>query len=202
MTAPPSQPQAEPTNAQQRTLWVVREWLRTMVVDEQLCPFAKPALAAGSVRLVVTPATTVQALLQALDTELSLLCAEAAIETTLLVHPQVLSDFFEYNDFLNSADALLAERQLTGVFQVASFHPQYQFAGTQADDAENYSNRSPLPLLHILREDSVSRAVEQHPAIDQIPSRNVEHLNALGSQVLAARLAQLQAALEEIPNLP
>ena len=104
----------------------------------------------------------------------------AEVDTTLVVHPQVLGDFLDYNDFLEQADALVVELELEGVLQVASFHPQYQFAGTLPDDIENCTNRSPYPTLHLLREDSVSRAVAAYPDADVIVDRNIETLRTLG----------------------
>ena len=102
------------------------------------------------------------------------------IDTTLIVHPAVLQDFLDYNDFLELADALVAELELEGVLQVASFHPRYQFAGTAPDDIENFTNRAPHPTLHLLREDSVSRAVAAYPDPDAIIDRNIETLTRLG----------------------
>ena len=123
-------------------------------------------------------------LLQALETELKRLCASDSIETTLLIHANVLADFEDYNQFLGLADGLLVQMELDGVFQIASFHPHYQFADTQPDDAENYTNRSPFPLLHILREESLSRAIEHTADVDQIPLRNIEKMNELGAKKL------------------
>jgi hypothetical protein len=119
-----------------------------------------------------------------LEAELEHLVGNASIETTLLVHPHVLTDFEDYNQFLEMADGLLMQMELDGVFQIASFHPDYQFAGTHPDDAENYTNRSPFPLLHILREESLSRAIEHTPDVDQIPLRNIEKMNELGAKKL------------------
>src|SRR5690606_3877875 len=104
----------------------------------------------------------------------------AEVDTTLIVHPHVLSEFLDYNDFLETADALVGELELEGVLQVASFHPRCQFAGSHPDDIANFTNRSPWPTLHLLREDSVSRAVEAFPDPDEIVERNVATLEKLG----------------------
>jgi hypothetical protein len=164
----------------------VRHWLESFVVELNLCPFAQRELAKGSVRFSVTPATTEEDLLQALHSELQLLSADASVETTLLIHPGVLQRFEDYNQFLSAAERLLVRSQLEGTYQIASFHPGYQFAGTDPDDPENYSNRSTYPLLHILREQSVARAVVEYAGVDQIPARNIELLNRLGKSRLRA----------------
>jgi len=132
--------------------FVMRRWVEDLVVGLNLCPFAGRELVRNRVRFVVTEATTEEQLLAALETELALLNNDPAVETTLLIHPDVLQDFFDYNQFLDTADQLLVHTELEGVYQVASFHPDYQFAGTAAYDAENFTNRSPYPMLHILRE--------------------------------------------------
>ena len=164
----------------------VSRWLDTFVVGMDLCPFAGNEIAQGRVRLAVSDAQDEDALLSALQDEVLALAEEkgTATETTLLIHPFVLNDFLDYNDFLGVCDSLLKDMNAVGEFQIASFHPHYQFAETQFDDAENYTNRSPFPLLHILRERSVSRAVETHPNVDEIPTKNIAQLNALGTEHL------------------
>lgn len=162
----------------------VRSWVENLVVELNLCPFAGRELVENRVRFAVTESTTVEVLLTALATELALLNDDDAVETTLLIHPGVLQDFFDYNAFLDAADELLVQMGLEGVYQVASFHPDYQFADTQAGDAENYTNRSPYPLLHILREASLERGIAAYPDVEQIPLRNIEKMNSLGSDQL------------------
>ncbi len=159
-----------------------RLWLERAVIGLNLCPFAKAVHAKGQVRWVLAGAETPEALLETLGAELLLLhdAAPEAVDTTLIVHPRVLGDFLDYNDFLEDADALVAELGLEGVLQVASFHPRYQFAGSHPDDIENFTNRSPHPTLHLLREDSVTRAVAAFPDPDAIVDRNVETLRRLG----------------------
>ena len=157
-------------------------WLQRAVIGLNLCPFAKAVHVRGQVRFVLSEAATPEALLEDLGAELLHLRDTPAAETdtTLIVHPRALGDFLDYNDFLEQADALVAELDLEGVLQVASFHPDYQFAGTGPDDVENFTNRSPYPTLHLLREDSVSRAVEAFPDPDAIVDCNVETLRRLG----------------------
>jgi hypothetical protein len=162
----------------------VRRWLESLVIELNLCPFAKRELVKDRVRFVATQATTEDALLSALRDELELLQRDAKIETTLLIHPQVLQKFSDYNQFLSAAESLVAGMQLEGVFQVASFHPDYQFAGTSRDDAENYTNRSPYPLLHLLREASLERVIDETLDVEQIPVRNIEVMNQIGRDEL------------------
>ncbi|MGO4552327.1 DUF1415 domain-containing protein [Lysobacter sp. 2RAF19] len=161
-----------------------RGWLERAVIGLNLCPFAKAVHVKGQIRWVLSDASTPQALLAELGEELAFLrdADPEAVDTTLIVHPQVLQDFVDYNDFLGEADALVEAMDLDGVLQVASFHPHYQFADSGPDDIENYTNRSPWPTLHLLREDSVSRAVEAFPDPDVIVERNVETLRKLGRE--------------------
>jgi uncharacterized protein len=159
-------------------------WLERAVIGLNLCPFARAVHVKNQIRYVVSAATDAEALHQDLVRELGLLAQTPAaeIETTLLIHPHVLIDFLDYNDFLNVADATLAELDLTDEFQIASFHPLYQFAGTLPDDIENYTNRSPYPMLHLLRESAVSKAVAAFPDAARIFDGNIEMLRGLGHQ--------------------
>ncbi len=159
-----------------------RRWLERAVIGLNLCPFAKAVVAKHQVRFVLSDASTPEALLAQLGEEMLLLRETPAeqIDTTLLVHPHVLNDFLDYNDFLQLADGLIDTLRLDGVLQVASFHPDYQFAGSAPDDIENFSNRAPYPTLHLLREDSVSRALEAFPDPEAIIDRNAETLRRIG----------------------
>ena len=165
---------------QDKIIKPVRHWVETLVVGLNLCPFAKRELVNNRIRFSVSEATTEQQLLDDLQAELSLLTNDETIETTLLIHPRVLQDFYDYNEFLDYADGLLVQLNLEGIYQIASFHPDYQFADTQPDDVENYSNRSPYPLLHLIREQSLERAIANYPDSDLIPERNIELLKSLG----------------------
>jgi hypothetical protein len=155
-----------------------------------LCPFAKAVQTKGQVRYIVTPAKTGVRLLEELQRALEALRAAdpSEVDTTLLIHPHVLADFFDYNDFLAEVDDLLQELELEGELQVASFHPDYCFAGSAADDPANYTNRSPYPMLHLLREDSVTRAVDTYPDTAAIPERNVDLLRTMPADELQRRL--------------
>ncbi|MFC5571040.1 DUF1415 domain-containing protein [Lysobacter yangpyeongensis] len=159
-----------------------RRWLERAVIGLNLCPFAKAVYVKQQVRFVLSDARDPQDLLQQLRDELRWLHAAdpQQTDTTLIVHPHVLGDFLEYNDFLDLADTLIAELGLEGELQVASFHPDYRFAGTAPDAIENCTNRSPWPTLHLLREDSVARAVAAFPDPDAIVARNIATLEKLG----------------------
>jgi hypothetical protein len=161
-----------------------KHWLETAVIGLDLCPFARAVYTRDQIRYTVSGAETPEALLADLLSELHLLTEAPAdeIETTLLIHPDVLGDFLDYNDFLGVAEAAVADLGLEGVLQVASFHPQYQFAGTAPDAVENYTNRSPYPILHLLREESVEQAVAAFPEAAQIYEKNILTLRALGHE--------------------
>ena len=159
-------------------------WLENAVIGLNLCPFARAVHQGNRIRIVVTDASNPDRLADVLQDELEFLAAAdaAAVETTLLVHTCVLGDFLDYNDFLDVADAVVDEAGLTGVVQVASFHPRYQFEGTAPDDIDNFSNRSPYPTLHLLREESVERAVAAYGDTDRIFQANIETLRRLGRE--------------------
>jgi hypothetical protein len=161
-----------------------RRWLERAVIGLNLCPFAKAVYVKQQVRFVLSGATTSDALRAELDDELRRLQATSAdeIDTTLIVHPHVLQDFYDYNDFLDEADAAIEALGLAGEIQVASFHPDYRFAGTDYDDVGNCTNRSPYPMLHLLREASVERAVAAFPDPDVIVERNLGTMEKLGTE--------------------
>ncbi|OYT87325.1 MAG: hypothetical protein CFE46_12450 [Burkholderiales bacterium PBB6] len=179
-TLPASTPDARPNNA--TVIAEMRDWLEKAVIGLNLCPFAKAVYVKEQVRYVVSEATTTDELLEQLRQELEHL-AEVSPEktdTTLLMHPQVLADFLDFNDFLEHADALLEALELDGILQIAEFHPEFQFEGTRPDDISNFTNRAPWPTLHLLREESIDRAVEAFPEAEAIYERNIETLDQLG----------------------
>jgi uncharacterized protein len=159
-----------------------KTWLERAVIGLNLCPFAKAVHVKGQIRYVVSEANTVEALVENLLLELNHLADANSeeIDTTLIIHPHVLTDFLDYNDFLEVADGAVEELGLTGEIQVASFHPQYQFADTECDDITNYTNRAPYPTLHLLREASVERAVAAFPEAAEIFEKNIATLEKLG----------------------
>ena len=197
MSISPAEPDPAPepgvsASESRRVVEATRAWLQHAVVGLNLCPFAKAPLVKGQVRIVVCGSADPRRLMDCLCAELDELAAAdpAEVETTLLVHPRALLDFEDYNDFLDAADAVLAERGHEGVLQIASFHPDYRFAEAAADDVSNATNRAPHPILHLLREASVARAVAAFPEASLIYEHNIatlERLGAAGWEALAAR---------------
>jgi len=159
-----------------------RQWIEKAVIGLNLCPFAKPVYVKNQVRFVVSHAPHLDGLLEDLDRELDFLATAdpEAVETTLLIHPALLPDFLDFNDFMQLAEAAVAEHGLDGVIQIASFHPRFQFEDTAPDDMGNFTNRAPFPTLHLLREASIARAVAAFPEAETLYERNIETLQALG----------------------
>ena len=157
-------------------------WLERAVVGLNLCPFAKAVMAKGQVRYVVTESPDPEQVLLLLQSEMQALvdADPNTLDTTLLIAPYLLPDFLDFNGFLSDCEAVLQDLDLEGVLQIADFHPGYQFAGTAPDDVENRSNQSPYPTLHLLREDSVSRAVDAFPDAALIYDRNIALLREMG----------------------
>ena len=171
------------TPSHEQIIAATEAWLVKAVIGLNLCPFATAVHTKKLIRYVVSAARTTNALLDDLLKELEQLAEvnPSEIDTTLLIHPWVLNDFLDYNDFLDVADGAIEELDLTGIIQVASFHPDYQFAGTAPDDISNFSNRSPFPTLHLLREDSVAQAVATYPDVASIYENNMATLRELGT---------------------
>jgi hypothetical protein len=165
-------------------LKATQQWLERAVIGLNLCPFAKAVHTKGQIRWVLCDATEPVVLLELLAQELKYLAAAdpAEIDTTLIVHPRVLQDFHDFNDFVGVAEDSLAGLGLEGTLQIASFHPQFQFADAPADDITNATNRSPHPTLHLLREDSIERAVQAFPEAEAIYERNMQTLRELGHE--------------------
>lgn len=165
-----------------------RAWLERAVIGLNLCPFAKGVHVKGQIHYAVSHAQTASALLQDLTSELvALLALDASVrDTTLLIAPECLADFLDFNDFLADADQALVDLDLEGVLQIASLHPDYQFAGTREDDMTNFTNRSPYPTLHLLREDSIDRAVAAFPEAEAIFEKNMQTMQRLGPAGWAA----------------
>jgi hypothetical protein len=165
-----------------------RAWVRRAVIGLNLCPFARAVDAKDQIRYVFSDATDPETLLATLVVELQRLADTdpEVVDTTMVIHPRVFADFEDFNDFLELADAAVEDLDLDGVLQVASFHPQFQFADTEPDDITNATNRSPYPTLHLLREESVDRAVAAFPEAEAIFERNMATLEKLGPQGWAA----------------
>jgi hypothetical protein len=159
-------------------------WLDKAVIGLNLCPFAKAVVAKQQVRMVVCMDSEPEQVLQMLQQEMQLLVDTdaAVLDTTLLIAPNLMPDFLDFNEFLFDCDSVLVSMELEGVLQIADFHPRYQFAGTQPDDISNFTNRAPYPTLHLLREESIDKAVAAYPDASLIYERNVEVLEALGRE--------------------
>jgi hypothetical protein len=175
------EPQAISGSAE-RVIGATRNWVEKAVIGLRLCPFAASPYLRGLVRYRVSEQRSPEGLAEDLAEELLQLAAADPLlcETSLLIHPYVLDDFVDYNQFLDQAEATVAVLGLTGKLQIASFHPAYQFAGSAPNDIENYSNRSPYPMLHLLREASVRRAAAAFPEVSEIGDRNMATLRELG----------------------
>ncbi len=160
----------------------MQHWIEKAVIGLNLCPFAKSVVAKKQVRIVVSQARHIDAFLEELDRELALLAATdpTEIDTTLLIHPTLLPDFLDFNDFVELAEAAVSGNEYEGVIQVASFHPRFQFEATGRDDPGNFTNRAPYPTLHLLREAGIERAVEAFPEAATIFERNIETMEKLG----------------------
>lgn len=161
-----------------------KQWLEKAVIGLNLCPFAKAPHVKNLVRIVVSEARHLYGFLEDLDRELQLLGNTPAseLETTLLVHPTLFPDFETFNQMLEIADDAVIENELEGIVQIAPFHPDFQFEGTEADDISNYTNRSPYPTLHLIREDSISKAAEAFPDASAIFDRNIALLEKMGHE--------------------
>ncbi|KVU82935.1 DUF1415 domain-containing protein [Burkholderia ubonensis] len=169
-------------DAHDAILAATRHWLARAVIGLNLCPFAKSVYVKDQVRYAISEATTLEDALADLETELRRLDAAdpQQVDTTLVIYPHAFAEFLDYNDALFFADRLVRQLKLDGVLQIASFHPRYQFDGTEPDDIENYTNRAPYPILHLLREDSIARAADAFPDASAIYEKNQETLRRLG----------------------
>lgn len=157
-------------------------WLERFVVGLNLCPFAKHPFKNGKIRYIVFEDNDLEKLTELLLKEANELVetTPSVLETTLIILPEILDEFEEYLDYVEMAEFIFAEVELEGVIQLASFHPDYQFEDTEPTDVENYTNRSPFPMLHLIREDSITRAIEAYPEVGNIPETNIETMNNLG----------------------
>ena len=171
-----------PAESHEAVVAAIRHWLTAAVIGLNLCPFAKAVHVKGQIRYAVSDAVDMEEVLADLETELQTLVAADpnAVDTTLLILPRALGDFLDYNDCLFFAERMLKQLRLEGIVQIASFHPFYQFEGSEPDDIENYTNRAPYPVLHLLREDSIERAVQAFPDAEDIYERNQETLRRIG----------------------
>ncbi|MDD5214789.1 MAG: DUF1415 domain-containing protein [Methylococcales bacterium] len=166
-----------------------KKWLETVVIARNICPFAKRVFDDGGIHFHVENSTDVETCLENLLDECARLDENEAIETTLLIYANAFADFDDYLDFVEIAQALLEAEDYEGIYQVASFHPNYCFEGSNENDAANYTNRSPYPMLHLLRESSLEKALENYPNPEEIPENNIKLTRDLGLQKMQAILA-------------
>ena len=177
------------SEASQNAIEKTQQWIETIVVGLNFCPFAKRELRKNAVRFILNESTDIQETLQQLIAECAFLDANLEFETTLLILPNGFEDFLHYLDLTELAEDLLAEQGYEGVYQVASFHPDYCFADVDSEDAANYTNRSPHPMLHLLREASLDIAIDNYPDIDSIPETNMQKARSLGAEFFQTMLA-------------
>lgn len=168
-----------------------KDWVEQVIIGFNFCPFAKREFDSGRIRYTPVAGTKRKAFAQTMLDEFYFLQDHPEVETTLVIFEQGLKDFFDYLDFLYFSEELLAEAGLEGVFQLASFHPEYQFEGEDFDDASNYTNRSPYPTIHLIREDSLEQAIAKHPDTAAIPERNQKVAREKGSDYWRAILEKL-----------
>ena len=173
---------SSPAESHDAVIAATRHWLTEAVIGLNLCPFAKAVHVKGQIRYAVSDAVDMEGVLADLETEIQALVAANpdTVDTTLLVIPAALSDFLDYNDCLFFAERMIKQLRLEGIIQIASFHPHYQFEDSGHDDIENYTNRAPYPILHLLREESIERAVQAFPDAEAIYERNQETLRRIG----------------------
>jgi len=189
---------------QKTVIDATRRWVSSMVIGLNLCPFAGRAFAADKIRYTVSAAEDEEELYQDLAREVEALvaCPVSGIETTLLIHPHVLGSYIDYNDFLNTGERLIAKLGHRSKLQLAGFHPDYRFEGVDADAVENYTNRSPYPMLHLLREASISAVASDPVGLLEIPRRNIETLRRLGLETVQERLKAIKEETTLRPSSP
>ncbi len=173
----------------QPLITATQTWLKTIIIDYSLCPFAKRELDRGSIYFSVNHETDIERCLLDLLSEFERLNTDDGIETSLLIYAEAFKDFDDYLDFLELAEAVLSDQDYEGIYQLASFHPDYRFEGAPKDDPANYTNRSPYPMIHILRETSLEKAIDSYPNPEQIPERNIELMRELGIAKVQSLLA-------------
>jgi hypothetical protein len=181
-------------SSEQAIIEPCRQWVTKVIVGMNFCPFAKPVVESGAVSYSVINERSLELCLQALSDELNRLYGDDSIETSLLIYPVGFEAFDDYLELAGIADELLIDEGFEGVFQLATFHPDYCFEGQVYDDPANYTNRSPYPILHILREASVEKALESVANPDKIPNRNIEFARAKGLDEMKTLLADCKQA--------
>jgi hypothetical protein len=167
-------------------------WITEFIIGHNLCPFAKKVMVQQQYNCIVNEETNEELLLFAFARELKILedANPKTVDTAFFIMPNAFEEFEDYLIFVDMANTVLEDLELEGVFQLATFHPKYQFAGTNVTDAENFTNRSPYPMIHFLREESVEKAILNYPNVDEIPINNIEKMETLGADALSAQLAK------------
>lgn len=163
-------------------------WVKSVIIKHNFCPFARRELERNSIRYCVNRDTELEPALQAVIDECICLDDNKDTETTLLIFSEGFSDFDDYLDLVELAQDLLADQGYEGIYQLASFHPNYCFEGAEQDDVANYTNRSPYPMMHLIREASMEKALESYPEPEKIPERNVEYARELGMEEMQRQL--------------
>lgn len=174
----------------EKVIGQTRSWLEKVVIGLNFCPFAKPVFEQGKVHFQVSDAQSLECCLEDLSAELERLDQHSDIETTLLIYPDSLQDFDNFLDVVDIANDFMEEQGYEGVYQLASFHPDYCFADSEEEDPANYTNRSPYPILHLIREQSIEQALANYKNADEIPERNIKLARELG-------LEKMQSLLDE-----
>lgn len=169
-------------------------WVKSVIVDCNFCPFAKRELDRGSIRYSVVNEKQVEACLQAVADECQYLDSNSGTETTLLIFPEAFKEFEDYLSLVDLSEALLAQQDYEGIYQLASFHPDYRFADSDTNDAANYTNRSPYPMLHLIRENSIEKALQHYPQPERIPQRNIEFARSKGPETMQDMLDKCRKA--------
>lgn len=177
---------------EEQVIKVTNHWVKDFVIDLNLCPFAGQVFNEKTIHYKVCLEKESQTLLEILIMEIEYLRQNDSIATGFLIHPNVLNDFSAYNQFFDNIDFVMKGLGFNGEFQIASFHPEYQFTDTLVDAVENFTNRSPYPMLHILRESLVSKAIDSYPNVEAIPQRNIQRMKKIGIKELESRLSQFK----------
>lgn len=181
-------------NTEQQVIRQTECWVKSVIVELNFCPFAKREIERGSVHYRVIQNESLEQSLQSVIDECVLLDSDDTVETTLIIFPTAFKVFDEYLQLVELAEKLLQQQGYEGIYQLASFHPDYRFANSETDDAANFTNRSPYPMLHLLREASIEKALQHHPDPESIPERNIEFAREKG-------LDTMQAMLDKCRNL-
>ncbi len=174
--------------ADQQVISQTEYWLSSVIIECNFCPFAKRELDRGSIRYSVIEDKKLEVCLHSIIDECVFLDGNDATETTLLIFPNAFTEFDDYLQLVEMAEDLIVQQGYESIYQLASFHPDYIFSDSKSDDAANYTNRSPYPMLHIIREASLEKALESYPEPERIPERNVEHARHLGLETMQAKL--------------